>query len=220
MKVRTGGAALVTMALAALVGCGGSPSGGSEGSAETETEQASAAPGSAAPASAQARLSPADLQSRWWTWAMSEPERTNPVADEDGSECARNQPQDVWFLAGTFGTRVERTCGIPAGVPVAVPLVNLMSDPADCADFMSTAKGSAVLDGEKVDSEIIRGEAISVQGVAGNPVTGTDERFAATGCGLWVQLPPLERGKHTLAIRGQAQDFSVAVDYSLTVGAA
>lgn len=148
---------------------------------------------------------------------MSEPERTNPVADEDGSECARNQPQDRWFLAGTFGTQAERTCRIPGGVPVAFPLVNLMGGPSDCADFMSTAKGSAVLDGKKVDPETVRGATISVQGVADNPVTGTDERSTATGCGLWVQLPPLEPGKHTLTIRGQAQDFAVGVDYSLTV---
>ncbi|WP_327344809.1 signal protein [Streptomyces europaeiscabiei] len=211
MKIRTGGAGLMTMVLAALVGCGGSPAGGSEDST---------APASGAPSSAQARLSPEDLQSRWWTWAMSEPERTNPVADEDGSDCERNQPQDMWFLAGTFGTRAERTCSIPDGVPVAFPLVNLMGDPADCADFMSAAKGSAVLDGKKADSETIRGETISVEGVADNPVTGTDERFTATGCGLWVQLPPLKPGKHTLTIRGQAQDFSVGVDYSLTVAAA
>ncbi|MDX3135099.1 signal protein [Streptomyces europaeiscabiei] len=211
MKIRTGGAGLMTMVLAALVGCGGSQARGSEDST---------APASGAPSSAQARHSPEDLQSRWWTWAMSEPERTNPVADEDGSDCERNQPQDMWFLAGTFGTRAERTCSIPDGVPVAFPLVNLMGDPADCLDFMSTAEGSAVLDGKKADSETIRGKTISVEGVAGNPVTGTDERFTATGCGLWVQLPALKPGKHTLTIRGQAQDFSVGVDYSLTVAAA
>ncbi|MFE1798610.1 signal protein [Streptomyces sp. NPDC059517] len=150
---------------------------------------------------------------------MSEPEGTNPVADEDGSDCERNQPEDVWFLAGTFGTRAERTCSIPGGVPVAFPLVNLLGDPAVCTSFMSTAKGSAALDGEKVEAQSSRGESISVQGVAFNPVTGTDERYTTTGCGLWVQLPPLKPGKHTLTIRGQAQDFSVGVDYSLTVDA-
>ncbi|MGW3416616.1 signal protein [Streptomyces phaeochromogenes] len=211
MKIKTGRVAVMTMVLATLVGCGRSSAGGSEDST---------APASSAPWSAQAGLSPEDLQSRWWTWAMSEPEGTNPVADEDGSECERNQPKDVWFLAGTFGTRAERTCSIPDGVPVAFPLVNLTGEPATCTSFMSTAKGSAVLDGEKVEAESSQGESISVQGVVFNPVTGTDERFTTTGCGLWVQLPPLKPGKHTLTIRGQAQDFSVGVDYSLTVDAA
>ncbi|WP_246567694.1 hypothetical protein [Streptomyces flaveus] len=85
---------------------------------------------------------------------------------------------------------------------------------------MSAAKGSAVLDGKKIDSEAHRGEAISVLGVANNPVTGTDERFTATGCGLWVQLPPLEPGQHALTIRGESDDFSVGADYFLNVEAA
>lgn len=209
MKIRTYGAGLMTMVLAALVGCEGRPTGGSEGSTP-----------SGEPSSAQVRLSPEDLQSRWWTWALSEPEGTNPVADEDGRDCERNQPRDRWFLAGTFGTRAERACSVPDGVPVAFPLVNLMADPTDCAVFMSAAEGAAILDGKEVDPETFAGETISVQGVAGNPVTGTDDRSTVTGCGLWVQLPPLEPGKHTLTIHGQAQGFAVDVDYSLTVNAA
>ena len=226
MKIKGSRAGLVSVALAALVGCGG---GTTEGS-EDQSERASTAPASTAqsptalsstvPSSAQARLSPEVLQSRWWTWATSEPERTNPVADEDGSECERNQPKDVWFLAGTFGTQAERTCSVPGGVPLAFPLVNLMGGSADCADFMSGAKGSAVLDGKRVDAETYREETVTVQGVAGNPVTGTDDRFTAIGCGLWVQLPPLDGGKHTLTIRGESGDFSTGVDYSLTVDAA
>ncbi|MGW2049244.1 signal protein [Streptomyces sp. NPDC001858] len=185
----------------------------------TETEQTSAS-ASAVQSPTQGRLSSEALQSRWWTWAMSESEDTNPVADEDGSDCGRNQPQDVWFLAGTFGTQAKRTCGVPDGVPLAFPLVNLIGGLADCTDFMSAAKGSAVLDGEQVSSETIRGETITVRGVTDNPVTGTGGRFSATGCGLWVQLPPLQPGKHTLTIRGQSEGLEIGVDYSLTVDAA
>ncbi|TLS40627.1 signal protein [Streptomyces montanus] len=215
MKSKTGRAGLMTMVLAALVGCGAGASEGPEDA--TVAEQASTAPASAVESHARARLSAEVLQSRWWTWALSEPERTSPVADEDGSACGRNQPQDVWFLAGTFGTQVKRTCSVPNGVPVAFPLVNLIGGPADCADFMSAAKGSAVLDGKRVDSETIRKETITAEGVADNPVTGADGRFSATGCGLWVQLPPLRPGKHTLTIRGQSEEFSTGVDYALTV---
>ncbi|MFJ2233140.1 signal protein [Streptomyces sp. NPDC087859] len=220
-----GRAGLVGMMLAALVGCGGS-SGDSDDSAKAKAKAGAgarttaAASESSVASASQDRLSSDVLQSRWWTWAASEPEATNPVADEDGRECGRNQPKDVWFLAGTFGTRAERTCTVPGGVPLAFPLVNLVADPADCAEFMSAAEGSAVLDGEEIDAETSRGETISVDGVAGNPVTGTGERFTATGCGLWVQLPPLRSGKHTLEIRGRSQDFSVAVDYALTVESA
>ncbi|MGW1034857.1 signal protein [Streptomyces antibioticus] len=211
MKIKTGRVALTAMVLMALVGCERGPAEGSGNSTS---------PASGAQSSTQAGLSPEDLQSRWWTWALSEPVGTNPVADEDGSDCERNQSSDVWFLAGTFGTQAKRTCSVPEGVPVAFPLVNLMGEPTDCAIFMNSANGSAVLDGEEVDSETSLGEAISVQSVALNPVTGTDGRFTTTGCGLWVQLPPLKPGNHTLTIRGRARDFAVDVDYSLTVGAA
>lgn len=194
MRIKIIGAGIAAVALAALAGCG-----------TTVTED---------------QLSSEELQGRWWTWASAEPEPTNPVADQDGSACERNQPRDVWFLAGTFGTQVERACNIPDGVPLAFPLINMIGSSTDCAAFMRTAKGSAVLDGKEVDSDAHQAEAIEIQGAVDNPVTGTDGYFTTAGCGLWVQLPALKAGKHTLKIRGQSEDFSVGVDYTLTVGAA
>ncbi|TQE39197.1 hypothetical protein Sipo7851_04510 [Streptomyces ipomoeae] len=167
--------------------------------------------------SSSGRLSPVDLQSRWWTWAASEPEETNAVADPDGGDCTRNQAGDVWFLAGTFGTQVERSCVVPVGLPLAFPLVNFVGDPADCAAFLASADGTATLDGVNLPSDRYDGQVISVQAVDGNPVTGDGADFAATGCGLWVQVPAPEPGEHTLKIRGTSGDFAVAVDYSLTV---
>ncbi|MGW4232406.1 signal protein [Streptomyces sp. NPDC004980] len=166
---------------------------------------------------AEGRFSSEELQRRWWTWAASEPERTNPVADQDGSSCGRNQPRDVWFLAGSFGGQVERTCSVPGGVPLVLPLVNRIGEPSDCADFMGAAEGTAVLDGKRIAPEEHQGTTIFVRGVADNPVTGSEAAFMATGCGLWVQLEPLESGQHTLTIRGESGAFSVEVDYALRV---
>ncbi|MFE9171937.1 hypothetical protein ACFYNZ_20995 [Streptomyces kebangsaanensis] len=72
---------------------------------------------------------------------MTEPESTNPVADQGGRACDRNQPRDVWFLAGAFGTRARRTCNAPDGVLIAFPLLNRIGKPADRAVFMSAAEG-------------------------------------------------------------------------------
>ncbi|XUM04947.1 signal protein [Streptomyces venezuelae ATCC 10712] len=165
------------------------------------------------------RLPSAELQGRWWTWAASEPDATNAVADMDGSACGRNQPHDVWFLAGTFGSQVERTCEVPGGRPIAAPVVNLFGDPQNCAAFMSGAQGTVLLDGKVVEPETYTGDSITVEGAPDNPVTGEEGRFAVTGCGLWVQLPPLASGKHSLKIRGRSGDFSTGVDYALTVTA-
>ncbi|MFG3038546.1 signal protein [Streptomyces sp. NPDC048330] len=165
------------------------------------------------------RLSSAELQGRWWTWAASEPEATNPVADRDGSACGRNQAHDVWFLAGTFGGRVERACEVPGGRPIAAPVVNTFGDPQDCAAFLSGAQGTVLLDGKVVEPETHRGAPITVEAAQGNPVTGEEGRFEVTGCGLWVQLPSLAPGKHSLRIRGRSGAFSTGVDYVLTVAA-
>ncbi|MDX3224875.1 hypothetical protein PV419_03895 [Streptomyces sp. ME19-01-6] len=141
------------------------------------------------------------------------------MADEDGRSCRRNQPDDVWFLAGTFGGQVERSCTVPSGRPVAFPLVNLVGGAGDCADFMETATGTASLDGRDLRPDRYRGTTITVTAAPRNPVTEASGRFTGTGCGLWVQLPPLKAGEHTLKIRGRSGEFTVGVDYALTVAA-
>jgi hypothetical protein len=157
------------------------------------------------------------VQGRWWTWAASEPESTNPVSDPTGKFCDRNQPQDVWFLAGTFGGTVQRTCQVPAGRPLAAPLVNWVATKAECEAFLADAKGEAVLDGKPVPPELLRDTDVLVTGVAGNPVTHEEGSFASDACGLWVRLPPLEPGAHTLTIRGSSGGFATGVDYTLIV---
>ncbi|MFE9737757.1 hypothetical protein [Streptomyces sp. NPDC006477] len=84
---------------------------------------------------------------------------------------------------------------------------------------MSSAQGTVLLDGKVVEPETYTDDSITVQGAPGNPLTGEEGRFAATGCGLWVQLPPLAPGKHSLKIRGRSGDFSTGADYALTVAA-
>ncbi|MFF3092090.1 signal protein [Streptomyces cyaneofuscatus] len=159
----------------------------------------------------------AELQGKWWTWAASEPEETNPVADEDGSVCDRNQPEDVWFLAGTFGGEAERACTVPEGRPIVFPLVNLFGSGQDCLAFMRDAEGTALLDGMPVEPEVYAGESITVQGLEGNAVTGVAERFTTTGCGLWVHLPAPGLGQHILKFSGRSAGLSVGAEYRLTI---
>ncbi|KYG55067.1 MULTISPECIES: hypothetical protein [Streptomyces] len=222
MKFKAGVAGLTAVVMAALAGCGNQAATGPEGTGRVtpaSTAPANTVPPSTAPAKENARLPSAELQGRWWTWAASEPEATNPVADTGGRACGRNQPHDVWFLAGTFGGQVERACEVPSGRPIAAPVVNTFGDRQDCAAFMGMAQGTVLLDGKVVEPETYEGDSITVQGVQGNPLTGEEGHVTATGCGLWVQLPPLASGKHSLKIRGRSGDFSTGVDYALTVAA-
>ena len=55
-----------------------------------------------------------EWSARWWQWALSIPAAVNPILDATGANCARDQVDDVWFLAGTFGGTVTRSCTIPA----------------------------------------------------------------------------------------------------------
>ncbi|MEV5618193.1 MULTISPECIES: signal protein [Streptomyces] len=189
---KTGGFA--ALALIAVVGCGPATS-----------------------AAAKPMTPAGELQSRWWTWAASEPEKTNPVADEDGSSCARNQPGDVWFLAGTFGGSVKRACTVPEGRPLVFPVVNSFGDGLDCLEFMEDAEGTAILDGQPIESEVYTGDTITVEALDGNAVTGEREHFTTTGCGLWVRMPAPGLGGHILQISGRSGDLSVDVEYRLTV---
>ena len=158
-------------------------------------------------------------QQRWWAWAAAEPTATNPVADATGDHCARNQPADVWFVAGTFGGRVTRRCTLTAGRPIIAPLLNrVTTDEADCDDFLDAADGWAVMDQERVKPKKLTSERVRFDVVAGNPIFDSDGgRFQGVACGLWIALPSPEAGEHQLIIRGRAGDFQVWVEYMLDV---
>jgi hypothetical protein len=62
---------------------------------------------------------------QWWKWALAGPDGENAVQDTTGEFCHVNQPKGkVWFLAGTFGGTVTRTCTIPKKKALFYPLVN------------------------------------------------------------------------------------------------
>ncbi|WP_369184283.1 signal protein [Streptomyces sp. Y1] len=203
-----------TPAPAASAGAGASSASGTS-SASAASPGASAAGSGGAPT----KLSAAEVQGRWWTWAASSASDVNPVSDRDGHLCAQGQKGGIWFLAGSFGETVTRSCTVPAGVPVAFPLVNLVGEAADCEAFMATAKGSATLDGKALEPDRYEGTTVAISGVEGNPLTQRGGRFSTRACGLWVQAEPLAPGSHTLSIRGSSGSFAVSVDYALQVSA-
>ncbi|CAM5727489.1 hypothetical protein STENM223S_03952 [Streptomyces tendae] len=91
-------------------------------------------------------------------------------------------------------------------MPLAFPLVNTIGSSADCAAFMKTAEGSAVLDGEKVDADAHQAETIEIRSAPGNPVTGTDGATAVrTSLSRWtssyrVAYTPAAHARGVLAL--------------------
>ena len=76
-----------------------------------------------------------ELAQKWVQWASAAPYSTGPIMDPTGAQCAFDQHGKVWFLAGTWGGAVERTCAIPANKALFFPLVNRwvldIDDPID-----------------------------------------------------------------------------------------
>ncbi|WP_191304601.1 signal protein [Lentzea cavernae] len=198
---------LFTAALALLLaGCAATP-GPAPVSSETTT-------------AGTEQLSDQDLQAKWWTWAASSPENRSPVVDDTGQWCAENQPEDVWFFAGTFGGTVDRRCKMPAGRPLAGPALNLMSTAEGCAQFMADAKGSVTLDGQLLELRRIAPVAVAYQAARGNVVGQREGRVTGQGCGLWAWIPPLKSGEHELLVKGSSGTFSTTARYLFTVSSA
>lgn len=70
------------------------------------------------------------LTARWWQWDLAIPLPINPSFDTTGENCDVQQPDRVFFLAGsaTFEP-VTRACTVPAGRPILLPLINV-----ECSD--------------------------------------------------------------------------------------
>jgi hypothetical protein len=67
-----------------------------------------------------------EWSAQWWQFVLSLPVADNPLVDDTGAKCAVGQRGPVWFLVGSFGGSVTRTCSIPAGESLFLPVLNLV----------------------------------------------------------------------------------------------
>jgi hypothetical protein len=208
-------AATIGLLAIALAGCG---DGDADPGPSAQPSAVTSLPGEGASEPEQT------LPARWWNWAGDAPEGKNPVADSSGEHCAQGQPDDVFFLAGTFGeTGVTRTCEVPAGKPVYFPLLNQVclvkgkqSDEKAMEKCALFGDGKATLDGVLMDAE----EQTSGARFDFRPRKGNDlelDSGDAVAWGIWVGPVKLEKGEHTIEIAGETGDFEVGVTYELTV---
>lgn len=200
-------AALAAAAL--LAGCGG------------EDDEKPAAPRTQAE-ERPATPDPARLAAEWWQWAGERPDGRDPVTDRTGRRCAQDQPDDVFFLAGTFGGTARRTCTVPAGRAIFVPVLNqvcpVQGDPDRAADECRAAFEGATAK-LAVDDRDVRPELVVSPPFEHDPhpdsAAGTPGESVAAG--LHVLLDPLPEGRHEIRFAGKRDDFSLSVRYDLTV---
>jgi hypothetical protein len=148
------------------------------------------------------------------------------VGDVTGEYCDVDQPDDVWFLAGTFGeTGVERKCTVPAGRPVYLPGVNTICPIArsesvedvvdDCK--LRRARVSVKLDGRVVETaEATSGDRFRLD-PGDDDVLDLGGPTDAVAWGIWAGPLDLAPGRHTLSISARATEFTLGVTYALTV---
>jgi hypothetical protein len=173
----------------------------------------------------------AEWSRRWWQWAGSFEHSESPVADTSGELCAGKQEGDVWFLAGTYGTRrTIRTCTVPRGKHLFFPLINYVVAPGtngstNCMSVMSAAARMT----EQVSSLVLVVDGIRYTELAKHrqPTLGCfdlGERaepkrrvFPSAANGYYVMLQPLPAGRHRLEFGGALASMLQAVTYTLIV---
>ena len=188
-----------------------------------------------------------ELSAEWWQWVWSIPGSVNPLLDTTGDHCAVGQRGDVWFLAGTFGGTVVRTCIVPEDKTLFFPVINSgpFDSPNQCGqgpDSLGSVKDmralaaatidaatnlSVTLDGKSVKQiQRVRSEVFEVS----MPPDNVYVLFGYTPCdpgvyspavddGYYAHINPLHVGSHTLHIHAESlpTGFVLDVTYHLNV---
>jgi hypothetical protein len=168
-----------------------------------------------------------EWSARWIQWLLSIPATTNPALDTTGAECGEGQAGPVWFLAGTFGGSVTRSCTVPVGKALFFPIVNgfFGAGVFDCFPTvpsvtcnLTTLRVAAAASMDAVTLEAhIDGKLLpnlSGQRVQSPEFTITypdDNVFGIqsgtyvpnVADGYWLMLAPLSAGAHTIHFKGE-----------------
>lgn len=94
---------------------------------------------------------PAQLE-KWVRWVGEQPYAAGPLGDLTGDLCQSNQSGGTWYLAGTSGGPVTRSCTIPADTKLVFPLVNYWEAVPDSAYPTPEQRAAAIAGGEEFAS--------------------------------------------------------------------
>jgi hypothetical protein len=180
---------------------------------------------------------------RSWQWSFSFPQDVNPVFDVTGELCGYGQSGPVFFLAGSENS-VERSCVIPDGVHVFVPLLGsecsivepppffgrdeaelrrCASDAVDHAESAFDMSAMALtVDGETI-ADLASYRVLTPLFRLWLPeenLLGSEQTIAeSVADGYQVMLSPLAPGEHevVITIPGPPGEEPVTLTYTLTV---
>jgi hypothetical protein len=185
------------------------------------------------------------LGALWWKWVLSIPAVQNPLFDTTGADCAVDQRGGRWFLVGSPGGAVTRSCTLPAGKKIFFPIISVENDypcpdptfqPApgqSLKDFLTIGAVTAInqarhlhasLDGATIPILAGYRGTSNMYSFAGDPsltaifdpcITGSQQK--AVSDGYWLLLAPLSSGRHTLRFGGSLFGHPESATYRLTV---
>lgn len=155
---------------------------------------------------------------KWWQWAVSIPAATNPLLDTTGEYCNVGQSGNVWFLAGTIGGSATRTCTIPAGKAIFLPIINQF----DCCESDQTVadmRKNVTYQIDNVTNMDFKLDGVSLQNLFSyrSPSSGTFDLILpdknifgipagtygpTVSDGYYLMLKPLTKGQHTIEFAG------------------
>lgn len=173
-----------------------------------------------------------DWATQWTRWALGIPAARNPLIDTTGEFCDEDQSGPVWFLAGSLGQSVERTCTVPHNKALFLPVYTAVwgagafdCEPSvpgvecDIDDLRELAAGYAeavdvlevTIDGRPI-ANIRRYRASSPEPFAidypENSITGLPmgTYYPNVTDGYWLMLTPQSPGWHTIQVYARADD--------------
>lgn len=176
---------------------------------------------------------------RFAQWAHSLPAAIHPAADPTGALCGLGQAGPVFFLVQAGDEEaVERTCTVPAGTALLLPLLDASCTTVEpppffgrdetalrtCTEalFATPVELTAVVDGEAIpdlERYRVQSDLFTVALPAGNWLGVEPTVTLGVAEGYWLLLTPLPVGEHELRFGGEVPDSDIAteVTYHLTV---
>jgi hypothetical protein len=192
----------------------------------------------ASPSSRSYGKSYADFAAEWWQWAISLPASGHPLFSSGSVDCSTGQSGHVWNLAGAFvtsGDPTERSCAIPSGTALLLPLVNVECSTLEPPPFFGADEAGlracvqefeftdlhASVDGVEIgDLDRFLVEWSPLFGIlppADNilDVVGGSEGVAIAR-GVHLLLQPLSIGEHVVTFGGTTLQGSASFDFDVT----
>jgi hypothetical protein len=175
---------------------------------------------------------------RFAQWRHSLPMAIDPGADPTGERCGYGQVGPVFFLVQSGEEPAERTCTIPAGTALLLPLLDASCSTVEPAPFFGRdeaelractealfaprAELTAVIDGVAIpdlERYRIQSDLFTVVLPEDNVLEVEPAVLEGVMEGYWLLLAPLPPGEHELRFGGTLPDIGVfhEATYHLTV---